>query len=97
MVEELINLLKEASEDHYGWVPYVDNLPDVIKYVDEESIGDGRWHEYMRTIVEYKGQLYGLEWASGLTEYQDNNFDPSVATVYPVKRFEKKVYTYRKI
>ena len=97
MVNELIELFKAECENHYSYVPHDDELPDGVKFVSEESSGSGRWHEYMMTIVEYKGQLYGVEWASGLTEYQENEFAPSVATVYPVKRVEKKVYTYIKV
>lgn len=98
MVDELIKLFAEyAKTTRYTYVPYEYELPDGVTYVDQESLGSGRWMEHMQMIVEYKGQLFAVEWDSGLTEMQDNDFHPDKSSIYPVERKEKVVYTYKKI
>lgn len=97
MLQELIALLKQEAGSSYTWVPYEDNLPDGVKWIDEEELDEGRWHMIMLTIVEFNGKLFGIEWDRGLTEYQENEFDANESTVYPVDRVEKTVYTYKRV
>ena len=95
--EELIDLIKQEAGSSYTWAPYEDNLPDGVKWIDEEELSEGRWHMIMLTIVEFKGKLFGIEWGRGLTEYQENEFYADKSTVYPVARVAKTVYTYKRV
>lgn len=97
MHQELIDLIKQEAGSSYTWTPYGDNLPDGVKWYDEEELYVGRWHMTMRTIVEFKGNLFGIEWGRGLTEYQENEFYADESTVYPVDRVPKTVYTYKRV
>lgn len=97
MLQELIALLKQEAGSSYTWAPYKDNLPDGVKWIDEEELDECRWHTIMLTIVEFNGKLFGIEWDRGLTEYQDSEFDADESTVYPVARVEKTVYTYKRV
>ena len=97
MIDELVKLFEDFAEEYSNYVPDEYELPYGVTFIDEVEQDHRRWVASMLTVVDYKGQLFGVEWDSGLTEYQENEFAPSVATVYPVKRVEKKVYTYIKV
>ena len=97
MIDELVKLFEDFAEEYSNYVPDEYELPYGVTFIDEVEQDHRRWAASMLTVVDYKGQLFGVEWDSGLTEYQENEFAPSAATVYPVKRVEKKVYTYIKV
>ena len=97
MIDELVKLFEDFAEEYSNYVPDEYELPYGVTFIDEVEQDHRRWVASMLTVVDYKGQLFCVEWDSGLTEYQENEFAPSVATVYPVKRVEKKVYTYIKV
>ena len=56
---------------------------------EDEIDGDsGRWTQGVSTIIDVDGQLYRIDWARGLTEYQDNEFE---SQPYKVEKVEKVV------
>lgn len=95
--DDLVQMLVAASDGSYTWTPneieWEDGW-DEVEIVDEVSKGSGRWTEHMLTIVNFRGKLYGIEWESGLTEEQEDEFYPSNRSVYEVDKTEKVVYTY---
>jgi hypothetical protein len=42
--------------------------------VDSVEEDTGRWETYMKTIINFDGELYGIDWNRGLTESQPNSF-----------------------
>lgn len=63
--------------------------------VVEEIEGDtGRWMRMMTSIVEHEGRFFAVEWQSGLTEMQEDEF-PSDEDVL-VEVFPKTVLSVRK-
>lgn len=61
----------------------------------EEIEGDtGRWTRMMTSIVEHEGRFFAVEWQSGLTEMQEDEF-PSDEDVL-VEVFPKTVLSVRK-
>ena len=98
-IDDLVQMLVVASDDSYTWTPneiqWEDGW-DEVEIIDEVSKGSGRWTEHMLTIVKFRDKLYGIEWESGLTENQENEFYPTDRSVYEVDKTEKVVYTYTK-
>lgn len=66
--------------------------------VDEIEGDNGRWTQGVTTIIDIDGELWEIDWARGLTEYQENEFYDQP---YRVKKVEKKVtrieVSYKKI
>lgn len=96
LIDQLEKLKDESSYFTPSELEWGDYSDTGIAYIDEEELGEGRWHQHMLTIVQYDGKLWGIEWSRGLTEYQDNEFDPDTSTVYEVDKHEKVVYSYTK-
>lgn len=65
-------------------------LSDLVwDYEVESQDGEhGRWHEYVKTIVELDGKYFAIDWARGLTEMQEHEFNNQP---YEVKKVEKMV------
>ena len=97
MIDELVKLFEDFAEGYSNYVPDEYELPDGVTFIDEVEQDHRRWVASMLTVVDYKGQLFGVEWDSGLTEYQENEFYPDKTTIYPVEKFEKTVYDYRPV
>lgn len=77
---------EKLSESELKWCAW----GEVGKYIDEQEGEDRRWTKDMSTIFEIDGQLYCINWAQGLTEYQDNEYWEQP---YKVRREEKVVTT----
>lgn len=84
MLQELIELFEAEMENDPDYIPN-HRLPDGVARVAEQDDGSGRWLSYHRVIVRYKGQLYSVGYSLGLTEYQGDEFYPTVYNIYPVK------------
>lgn len=63
---------------------------EVGEYVEEIEGCDHRWTREMQTIFKIGEQYYAIDWMSGLTEMQDNEYwdDP-----YKVERKEEVATT----
>lgn len=75
--------LTETERKYCAW-------GEVGEYVKEIEGCDHRWTREMQTIFKIGEQYYAINWMSGLTEMQDNEYwdDP-----YKVKRKEEVVTT----
>lgn len=70
---ELLQAMAEISKDSYYLMDEGDyDGFEVIAIVDN---GSGRWSTHMSTIIELpSGRLFSIDWESGLTEYQENEY-----------------------
>lgn len=75
--------LTETERKYCAW-------GEVGEYVEEIEGCDHRWTREMQTIFKIGEQYYAIDWMSGLTEMQDNEYwdDP-----YKVERKEEVVTT----
>lgn len=62
---------------------------DGLVIVEENERDTARWTQDIQTILSYKGHFYALTWQRGLTEMQDNYYNPQVAQ--KVKKVDKIV------
>lgn len=62
--------------------------------VEETEGNTGRWTRMMTSVVEHEGRFFAVEWQSGLTEMQEDEF-PSDEDVL-VEVFPKTVLSVRK-
>lgn len=70
---ELLQAMSEISKDSYYLMDEGDY--DGFKVIAIEDNGSGRWSTHMSTIIELpSGRLYSIDWESGLTEYQENEY-----------------------
>ena len=66
-----------------------EELKDLVDYEIDCQEGDcGRWHEYVKTIVNLCGRYIAIDWKRGRTECQENEF---YEQPYEVKKVEKMV------
>lgn len=75
--------LTETERKYCAW-------GEVGEYVEEIEGCDHRWTREMQTIFKIDEQYYAIDWMSGLTEMQENEYwdDP-----YKVERKEEIVTT----
>jgi hypothetical protein len=62
---------------------------DDLALVEENERDTARWTQDIQTILSYKGHFYALTWQRGLTEMQENYYEPQVAQ--KVKKVDKIV------
>lgn len=67
---EIINVDEETTEA----IAFEDH-PDYL-LVEERSMGSGRWHEFMVSIVQRESdkKLFKMSWSKALTEMQEHEF-----------------------
>lgn len=46
-----------------------------VKTVWEKVNDTGRWQNFMSTVFEFQDRYYQVDWASGLTEMQEDEYD----------------------
>lgn len=83
-VENKILKGERLDRDERKWCAF----GEVGEYVDEIEGDDHRWTREMQTIFKIGEQYYAINWMSGLTEMQENEYwnDP-----YKVERKEEIV------
>ena len=87
IMEKFLNGEKLTEEDRYNLV--WGSLDDEgYEYVDQIDGSAGRWMRKMQTIFKYNGEYWAIDWRSGLTECQENEY-PS--NPYRVERKERVV------
>lgn len=62
---------------------------DGLVIVEENERDTARWTQDIQTILSYKGHFYALTWQRGLTEMQENYYDPQIAK--EVKEVKKTI------
>nr|DAH36404.1 MAG TPA: hypothetical protein [Caudoviricetes sp.] len=87
IMEKFLNGEKLTEEDRYNLV--WGSLDDEgYEYVDQIDGSAGRWMRKMQTVFKYNGEYWAIDWRSGLTELQENEY-PS--NPYRVERKERVV------
>ena len=87
IMEKFLNGEKLTEQDRYNLV--WGSLEDEgYEYVDQIDGSAGRWMRKMQTIFKYNGEYWAIDWRSGLTECQENDY-PS--NPYRVERKERVV------
>lgn len=77
--------LTEKDRANLAWGDFVD---EGYEYVDQIDGSSGRWLQSMKTVFKYNGEYWAIDWRSGLTELQENEY-PS--NPYRVERKERVV------
>lgn len=87
IMEKFLNGEKLTEEDRYNLV-WGDLDDEGCEYVDQIDGSSGRWTQKMQTVFKYNGEYWAIDWRSGLTELQENEYpsDP-----YRVERKERVV------
>lgn len=87
VMEKFLNgeKLTEGDRANLAWGDIVD---EGYEYVDQIDGPSGRWTQKMQTVFKYNGEYWAIDWRSGLTEYQENEY-PS--NPYRVERKERVV------
>ena len=87
IMEKFLNgeKLTEKDRANLAWGDFVD---EGYKYVDQIDGPSGRWTQKMQTVFKYNGEYWAIDWYSGLTECQENEY-PS--NPYRVERKERVV------
>ena len=57
-----------------------DNAIAYGECIHEEVIDSGRWTEVIKGVFEYEGKFYSVQWETGLTEEQENDWFANFAT-----------------
>lgn len=87
VMEKFLNgeKLTEKDRDNLAWGNIDD---DGYEYVDQIDGLSGRWTQKMQTVFKYNDEYWAIDWYSGLTERQENEYpsDP-----YRVERKERVV------
>lgn len=87
VMEKFLNGEKLTEEDRYNLV--WGSLDDEgYEYVDQIDGSSGRWTQKMQTVFKYNGEYWAIDWRSGLTELQENEY---LADPYRVERKERVV------
>ena len=86
-MEKFLNGEKLTEEDRANLV-WGDCVDDGYKYVDQIGGSWVEWTQKMQTIFKYNGEYWAIDWRSGLTECQGNEY-PS--NPYRVERKERVV------
>lgn len=87
IMEKFLNGEKLTEEDraNLAW----DDIDDEgYEYVDQIDGSSGRWTQNVQTVFKYNGEYWAIDWRSGLTEDQENEY-PS--NPYRVERKERVV------
>ena len=58
------------------------------EYVDQIDDSSGRWMKKMQTVFKYNGEYWAIDWRSGLTELQENEY---LSNPYRVERKERVI------
>ena len=58
------------------------------EYVDQIDGSPGRWMKKMQTVFKYNGEYWAIDWRSGLTELQENEY---LSNPYRVERKERVI------
>lgn len=77
--------LANLAWGNFVWSNFVDER---YEYVDQIDGSAGRWMRKMQTVFKYNGEYWAIDWYSGLTECQENEY-PS--NPYRVERKERVV------
>lgn len=86
-MEKFLNGEKLTEEDRYNLV--WGSLDDEgYEYVDQIDGSAGRWMRKMQTVFKYNGEYWAIDWRSGLTELQENEYS---SNPYRVERKERVV------
>lgn len=87
VMEKFLNGEKLTEEDRYNLV--WGSLDDEgYEYVDQIDGSAGRWMRKMQTVFKYNGEYWAIDWRSGLTELQENEYS---SNPYRVERKERVV------
>ena len=87
IMEKFLNGEKLTEEDRYNLV--WSSLDDEgYEYVDQIDGSAGRWMQKMQTVFKYNGEYWAIDWRSGLTELQENEY---LSNPYRVERKERVV------
>ena len=70
---------------------------DGFSYIDTITRGSGRWMEYKWSVFDHDGQYIAVEWASGLTEDQEDEVEISRFNVFEVQPFDFIKISFRKV
>ena len=87
VMEKFLNgeKLTEGDRANLVWGDIVDEGYEYVDQIDDQS---GRWMKKMQTVFKYDGEYWAIDWRSGLTECQENEY-PS--NPYRVERKERVV------
>jgi hypothetical protein len=76
---------------------YGDPAPG-CEIIAKQPRGSGRWYAYYTLIFKYDDQLWGVDYASGLTEMQEiEPFEFTKPSVYAVEPYQVTTTHYRKV
>jgi len=88
---------KEWSEEELVEMIY-DGVVEGCKVISRQPRGSGRWYAYHTLIFKHDNQLWGVDYASGLTEMQEiEPFEFTKPSVYAVEPYEVTTTHYRKV
>ena len=86
-MEKFLNGEKLTEEDRAN-LAWGDCVDEGYEYVDQIDGSSSRWTQRVQTVFKYNDEYWAIDWRSGLTEYQENEYssDP-----YRVERKERVV------
>lgn len=86
--KEILNKIdnnEQLTEDEIEELLYSDII------IDSVHIDASDWTEQVQSIVQLGGRTFGIYWQRGLTESQDNLFEPQIPV--EVKQVKKMIET----
>lgn len=85
VMEKFLNgeKLAEGDRANLAWGDVVD---EGYEYVDQIDGSSGRWLQSMKTVFKYNGEYWDIDWLSGLTECQENEYLNDPYRVEPKER-----------
>ena len=85
IMEKFLNgeKLTEKDRANLAWGDVVD---EGYEYVDQIDGSSGRWLQSMKTVFKYNGEYWAIDWLSGLTECQENEYLNGPYRVEPKER-----------
>ena len=87
VMEKFLNGEKLTEKDRANLV--CGSLDDEgYEYVDQIDGSSGRWMKKMQTVFKYNGEYWAIDWRSGLTECQENEY---LSNPYRVERKERVI------
>lgn len=87
IMEKFLNR-EELTEEDRANLAWGDIDDGGYEYVDQIDGSSGRWTQKVQTVFKYNDEYWAIDWRSGLTEYQENEY-PS--NPYRVERKERVV------
>ena len=87
VMEKFLNGEKLIEEDRAN-LAWGDIDDEGYEYVDQIGGSSGGWTQKIQTVFKYNGEYWAIDWRSGLTERQENEY-PS--NPYRVERKERVV------